>query len=105
MIPARPNAILRYADKQQDNFHAFNLPSSPPCNLSHKEAVCIHLQEYIDVGVNNNIHFVSIPERSHPDRGRRVAVEVVGCADNMLVKEGSAGDVVVEEEGSTDALD
>ncbi len=35
----RYDAVLRYADKQHDNFHAFNLPSSPPCDPSHKEAV------------------------------------------------------------------
>ena len=35
----RYDAVLRYADKQHDNFHAFNLPSSPPCNPSHNKAV------------------------------------------------------------------
>ena len=29
-----------------------------------------------------------------------MAVEEVGCADDVLVKEGSADDVVAEEEGS-----
>ena len=33
------DVMLRYADEQQDNFHTFNLPSSPPCDPSHKEAV------------------------------------------------------------------
>ena len=37
------NAVLHYADDQQDNFHAFNLPSSPLCNPSHEEAVCFPL--------------------------------------------------------------
>jgi hypothetical protein len=37
------NAMLHYVNKQQDNFHAFNLPSSPPCNPSHEEAVCFPL--------------------------------------------------------------
>ena len=66
--------------------------------------MCFPLQEYIDVGANINIHFASTPERSCPDGGRRVAVEV-GCTDDVLVEEGSAGDVVVEEEGSADAPD
>jgi hypothetical protein len=39
----RYDAVLHYADKQQDNFHAFNLPSSPPCDPSHEEAVCFPL--------------------------------------------------------------
>ena len=39
----RYNAMLHYVSKQQDNFHAFNLPSSPPCNPSHEEAVCFPL--------------------------------------------------------------
>jgi hypothetical protein len=70
----RYDAVLRYADKQQDNFHAFNLPSSPPCDPSHEEAVCFPLHD----GANININFASTPERSHPD-GSRVAVEEVGC--------------------------
>jgi len=37
------DAVLHYADEQQDNFHAFNLPSSPLCNPSHEEAVCFPL--------------------------------------------------------------
>ena len=37
------DAMLCYADEQQDNFHAFNLPSSPPCDPSHEEAVCFPL--------------------------------------------------------------
>jgi len=51
-----------------------------------------------------NINFASTPERSRPDGGR-VAVEEIGCADNvLLVEEGSVDDVlVVEEEGSADA--
>ena len=32
-----------------------------------------------------------------------MAVEEVGCADNVLVEEVSVDDVVVEEEGSADA--
>ena len=92
------DAVLGYADEQQDNFHAFNLPSSPPCDPSHEEAVCFPLQD----GANININFASTPERSSPD-GSRVAVDEVGCADDVLVEEGSADDVVVEEEGSADA--
>ncbi len=58
------DAMLRYADEQQDNFHAFNLPSSPPCDPSHEEAVCFPLRD----GVNDiNINFASTPERSRPD--------------------------------------
>ena len=98
------NAMLRYADKQQDNFHVFNLPSSPLCDPSYEETVCLPLQEYIDVGANINLHFASTPERSCPDGGRCVAVKV-GCLDDVLIKEGSADDAVVEEEGSADAPD
>ena len=94
----RYNAVLRYANKQQDNFHAFNLPSSPPCNSSQEEAVCFPLLD----GVNINIYFASTPERSRPDGGRMV-VEEVGCADDGLAEEGSADDVVAEEKGSADA--
>jgi hypothetical protein len=89
----RFDAVLRYADEQQDSFHAFNLPSSPPCDLSHKEAVRFPLQD----GANINIHFASTPERSRPDGGHR-------CADDGLAEKGSADDVVVvEEKGSADA--
>ena len=56
----RYDAVLHYADKQQDNFHAFNLPSSPPCDPSHEEAVCFPLQD----GANININFASTPERT-----------------------------------------
>ena len=94
----RFDAVLHYADEQQDSFHAFNLPSSPPCDLSHKEAVRFPLQD----GANINIHFASTPERSRPDGGH-MAVEEVGCADDELAEKGSADDVVVEEKGSTDA--
>jgi hypothetical protein len=94
----RYNAVVRYANKQQDKFHAFNLPSSPPCDSSHEEAVCFPLLD----GANINIYFASTPERSCPDGGR-VAVKEVGCADDVLVEEGSVDDVVVEEEGSADA--
>jgi hypothetical protein len=91
----RYDAVLRYADKQQDNFHAFNLPSSPTCDPSHEEAVCFPLRDGANI-------FASTPERSRPD-GSRVAVEEVGCADDVLVEEGSVDYVVVEEEGSADA--
>ena len=91
------DAMLHYADEQQDNFHTFNLPSSPPCNPSHEEAVCFPLRD----GANSNINFASTPERSHPDESR-MTVEEVGCVDDVLVKEGSADDVVVEVEGSAD---
>ena len=100
----RYNAVLHYTDKQHDNFHAFNLPCSPPCNPFHKEAICFPLQEYIDASANINNHFVSTPERSLPDVGQRVVVKL-GCTDDVLIKEGSAHDVVVEEEGSANALD
>ena len=53
-------------------------------------------------GANININFATTPERSRPD-GSRVAVEEVGCADDVLVEEVSVDDVVVEEEGSADA--
>ena len=56
----RYDAVLGYADKQQDNFHAFNLSSSPPCDPSHEEAVCFPLQD----GANININFASTPERT-----------------------------------------
>jgi len=94
------DAVLHYADEQQDNFHAFNLPSSPPCDPSHKEAVCFPLRD----GANMiNINFASTPESSRPDGGR-VAVKEIGCTDDVLVEEGSANDMlVVEEEGSDDA--
>jgi hypothetical protein len=94
----RYDAVLHYADEQQDNLHSFNLPSSPPCDPSHEEAVRFPLR----YGANINIHFASTPERSRPDGGR-VAVKEVGCADDVLAEEGSADDVVVEEEGSADA--
>jgi len=95
----RYNAMLRNADEQQDNFHTFNFPSSPPCDPSHEEAVCFPLRD----GANINNNFASSPERSCPDRGC-VEVEEIGCADDVLVEEGSADDVlVVEEEGSADA--
>ena len=44
----RYDAVLHYADEQQDIFHAFNLPSSPPCDPSHEEAVRFPLR-YVQI--------------------------------------------------------
>jgi hypothetical protein len=79
---------------RRDTMSCCVMPTKNTCDPSHQEAVFFPLRD----GANINIHVASTPERSHLE-GEHVAVEEVGCADDVLVKERSADDVVAEEEG------
>jgi len=49
----RFDAVLCYADKQQGNFHAFNLPSLPLCAIYLTRRQFVYLYEMVQISTFN----------------------------------------------------